>query len=517
MRITRLVIKNYRGVGFLDTAVSEQGTLFKGGNARGKTSILKAIRAALAGRDISADAIHIGEDRAEILVDMDELSVQRTITQTGSTLKVRNAAGDTKAKPQTVLNELLGTAPLDPIDLYTERDPKKRKAIVLGALPVRVTDAHLQRWISAEVRAAYPLKLPDLSQHGLEVVAQVREQLAEIRKGVNADLKIDRARVEEVDRRLAVTPTTTATGTAAEAEEAQLAASRELANARDAARRAASHQERTAKTRDQIAQLRKLGADGHAAADAIDVPDAVALDEAQTRCHKRIEEAKAALRVLEDEWSKLGRAAQASIDAAARRQAMHDAAKGQEDNATALETALEAGAEPAPTPEAIAALEQAVSTSHGNLNAARMAEAYRQTQADREALVTTERARSEAAGRLTGAIEALTKKAPAELLAESKGIDGLEILEDGGIALNGVAMDALSGMEQLRFAVEIARRANSMARILIVDGLERLDPDQIQTFIRAATADGFQLIATKVDRGDVVIESISLDDEAPRP
>jgi len=110
-------------------------------------------------------------------------------------------------------------------------------------------------------------------------------------------------------------------------------------------------------------------------------------------------------------------------------------------------------------------------------------------------------------------VKRLTKDAPADLLRTCEGIPGLA-LEGDEVKLDGKSLDMLCGAEQMRFAVELARRANEKIKILVVDGLERLDPELMDVFVAEATRDGWQLLATRVDRGDVVIEALARDDEA---
>ena len=79
--------------------------------------------------------------------------------------------------------------------------------------------------------------------------------------------------------------------------------------------------------------------------------------------------------------------------------------------------------------------------------------------------------------------------------------------------LDGVKLDGLCGREQITFAVEVARRANVKSKILVCDGLERVDPEQFETFVKEATRGGYQLIGTRVAAGDVVVEAIETDEE----
>ena len=65
-------------------------------------------------------------------------------------------------------------------------------------------------------------------------------------------------------------------------------------------------------------------------------------------------------------------------------------------------------------------------------------------------------------------MRSLTEQAPAELLAQCDGIPGLS-LDGDDILLDGVRLDSLCGAEQVRFCVEVARRANAKSKILVVD------------------------------------------------
>ena len=163
MKITRIQVRNYRGISALDAEIPESGAVAKGRNGSGKTSLLKAVRAALAAQDVGPDAIRLGADKAEIVIDLGALAVRRAITAKGSTLTVKDG-GATVASPQTALRELLGTSPIDPLDLFLA-PPKERRARILGALPVTVTSAELRRWAPDLDEGT------DCSGHGLEVGA----------------------------------------------------------------------------------------------------------------------------------------------------------------------------------------------------------------------------------------------------------------------------------------------------------------------------------------------------------
>jgi hypothetical protein len=83
-------------------------------------------------------------------------------------------------------------------------------------------------------------------------------------------------------------------------------------------------------------------------------------------------------------------------------------------------------------------------------------------------------------------------------------------LDGETVTLDGKSLDALSGSEQMRFCIEVARRANAKSRIIVVDGLERIDPEQYAAFVQQATAGGFQLFGTRVAGGGLELEAVEI-------
>jgi hypothetical protein len=58
----------------------------------------------------------------------------------------------------------------------------------------------------------------------------------------------------------------------------------------------------------------------------------------------------------------------------------------------------------------------------------------------------------------------------------------------------------------MQLAVMISKRIQSgRAKILTIDGLERLDPEQQPKFLRAALEGGWQVFGTRVQAGDLQI------------
>lgn len=490
MKITRLRVSNYRGISTLDAPIPPSGVIARGANGRGKTSVLRSIRAALAANDVGPDAVRIGADKAEIIVDLDDLSVRRAITANGSSVTVTRD-GFKAAKPQTLLTELLGTSPLDPLDLFLA-PPKERRKQVLAALPVTVTLEQLRAWAP---------DLPDgtdVSGHGLEVLARVRAWYYDKRHAANATAKAART---EADRLAGTGNPRAAEGlpTVAEAEVA-LATARRTALEVAARRRACEeHAERTSATREKIDVARRRAAELVPSADEMDA-SLQACDAAETR-----------VRELQDALRLAKLAHEQALDAHRILTRRGDEADEYARHAADLQEILD---EAAPVPvsgenalAAIAAVERADEVLVQARDAERAIEQARVAALAAQAATTAE----DAARQLDVVVRTLSDEAPAALLAAANAIPGLG-LDGDDIALDGVRLGGLCGAESMYFAVDVARRLNSKTKILVVDGLERLDPEQLELFVRHATRDGYQLIASRVDRGEMVLDAIEADD-----
>jgi len=88
-----------------------------GRNGMGKTSVLDSIAAALGGAKAAPkDPVRHGAKKAQIVVETDELVVTRTFTAKGGTaLEVTAKNGAKVAKPQQLLDSLVGEISFDPL------------------------------------------------------------------------------------------------------------------------------------------------------------------------------------------------------------------------------------------------------------------------------------------------------------------------------------------------------------------------------------------------------------------
>ena len=83
-------------------------------------------------------------------------------------------------------------------------------------------------------------------------------------------------------------------------------------------------------------------------------------------------------------------------------------------------------------------------------------------------------------------------------------IPGLEIV-DGEILQNGITFDRLNTAEQIKIALTVAQLRMGELKLLIVDGVERLDEDAINELKQQADSQGLQLFLAKVSNSSLNI------------
>lgn len=493
MRIRQLTIRSYKGIEEKSVPVGEHGAVVVGRNGSGKTSILDAVRAALAGRNVGPDAIRLGADRAEILVDLEDIEVRRVIDGGGTRVELRPE----QKKPAAFLARLLGAGQLDPVELLTERDATKRRARILGALPMRVTAEQLRELVPG-------VEPGDCSGHALEVVSRLGKEYEERRRVANAEARDCRGAAERARQELGQLPAgTLAPGARTELDAARRARAVLEARAADAV----AAQSRSAATRDKVSELEAAAADRREWAPAVDevleglAADALAKATANVgRLEAELEQARLRLGVTE---------AQVATRAAARRQreaALAEAARLEEQAAT-LRQALGAGAVDGPSDAALAEAAQLEEQAARRLAAHEAAERRQATEDAWKATDARAREAEAAATALDRVVRALRSDVPAELIRQSGAIPGLGV-EGDRVTLDGVDLDQLNDAGRLRLAVQIAKRATPEVRVLVTDRLELLDPEQYAAFVAEAIADGWQLIGARVAGGDVRVEAI---------
>lgn len=112
------------------------------------------------------------------------------------------------------------------------------------------------------------------------------------------------------------------------------------------------------------------------------------------------------------------------------------------------------------------------------------------------------------------------RKVKSELLSSANlPLDNLTV-ENGELIYNGYKWDNMSGAEQLIVATSIVRKLNPECGFVLLDKLEQMDTDTLETFGNWLENEGLQAIATRVSTGDecsIIIEDGMSKDIAEMP
>jgi hypothetical protein len=213
MQIIKLKIFNYLGLS--NYAIDELGQLNRitGDNGLGKSSVVKAIREAFSSSGVDPELIHLGSDKAEIIVRLDnEVEIFRTITQASNTAKV-TIRGEPVAKPQSFLNSLLGPINFDPTAFIRLKDMSRVK-MLLSAMPLVVAPGDIIAIITKnkiELESMWETNYDfensaDFSKHGLIVIQDIAKKVYDRRAEVNRDLTRRKKSIEQDRLDLGETP-----------------------------------------------------------------------------------------------------------------------------------------------------------------------------------------------------------------------------------------------------------------------------------------------------------------------
>jgi len=150
LRVTNLKAENYKRIVAVDISPSGNVVTIAGRNAQGKSSVLDALWAALAGGEASRatqQPIREGQDSAVVRLDLGDIIVTRRWTKDDAgTLTVESADGARYSSPQKLLDEMLGRRAFDPL-AFVRQTPKEQVATLVSTvdLPFDPADLELQR------------------------------------------------------------------------------------------------------------------------------------------------------------------------------------------------------------------------------------------------------------------------------------------------------------------------------------------------------------------------------------
>lgn len=540
--ITRIKAEHVFSYTTFEIDVPPGGAVIEGGNAEGKTSILKLIRAALVEKGCSKDMIRKGAIKGEIQITVDGYTATRVMhggDKFRQTLKVTDERGHVVPEPATFLKNLLGISPIDAIALFTEDDKTKRRAKILSAVPCTVTEDQLAAWCPpgadlSELVGGDGYGQLAIDDHGLEVIGRAYKAVYAKRTEANRLVKERQAAADQAiakekaayDALAAYRVQNALPEKAPELEQAQRALdeAKRAEMALDQQARAAEQSAKVqARTREKVDDLRRRASDTRTNAPI--APTSTEMETAWGNVERAAAHVSTAQAMVNEIKARLAEAEAVLQSMRSERdayKAQYEKLQAQQDRANAaVETVADLEGQALELEQALGALPSAPSEGQ-------RAEAERKARqaaalvefAKKSAELATHaeavdnarrllRSAQENAAALDKSVKDLADDAPTALLAAADGIRGLTIDGDD-IYLDGVSLDQLSGQERLFFAVEVAKRLNAKSKLLCVDGLEALDRKHREAFIEMARKDGYQLIATRVieDGGEPVAKPI---------
>jgi len=125
--IVKLEAENFKRLKAVEIRPEGNAVVIAGRNAQGKSSVLDAIWAAMAGAKGTKEIerpIRDGESKATVAIETDTLRIERSWTASGSSLKVTPIGVNAKMNsPQKVLDEMIGQLSFDPL-AFAEAKPE---------------------------------------------------------------------------------------------------------------------------------------------------------------------------------------------------------------------------------------------------------------------------------------------------------------------------------------------------------------------------------------------------------
>lgn len=148
LRVTNLKAENYKRLVAVDISPSGNVVTIAGRNAQGKSSVLDALWAALAGGEASRatqQPIREGQETAVVRLDLGDIVVTRRWTKDDAgTLTVESADGARYSSPQKLLDEMLGRRAFDPL-AFVRQSPKDQVATLVSTVELPFDPEDLER------------------------------------------------------------------------------------------------------------------------------------------------------------------------------------------------------------------------------------------------------------------------------------------------------------------------------------------------------------------------------------
>lgn len=163
MKIVRLEANNVLRLSAVSITPDGNMVVIGGDNEQGKTSVLNAIEMALGGKDsIPPKPIKDGAKKASIVVDLGDLIVERTFTESGTALSVKSKDGAKYTTPQTILDGLVGKMAFDPL-AFKNMEPKQQAETLRKLVGLDFSDIDAKRKATFERRTDVNRRVKDMT------------------------------------------------------------------------------------------------------------------------------------------------------------------------------------------------------------------------------------------------------------------------------------------------------------------------------------------------------------------
>ncbi len=461
MNIVSLKIKNFMSISDAELKLGQINQIV-GMNSQGKTSILKAIEAAVEG-STDGKLVRFGEEQAEIVLELPEqTTISRRIKADGKQ-SVSVKRGDFSApKPQEFLEGLFAVSAFNPLDLL---EPKKRAEAIMKSIELNVTAEFLAKKLNTEVKDLPPV---DFGKHGLEVIDDVYKFYYQRRAEANKDAATKKSKwtVNKEGFVAVEAPAVSQADITNQRHEliqkknsidAELGMLKTLSENNDKAlARVKNYSEAVAKIE---AEIENLDEEHEAAVKKLVQEKEVKLAKLTTR----LSEGKKFIEIATEEIKEGLPSSQPFLDE--------------------LKLISQKFAE-------IDVTEQKVKTFDAASRTQNMI-------AELEADYTKAQSFAET---LTSRLDQFAAIKEEVMAASEMPVKGLKF-EDGAFTVAGTPIDNLSSSMALRLAVAVARKLSKKTKIICIDGAERLDENTYGELLAEIKDDGFTYFITKVGTG----------------
>lgn len=152
MKIIRASVENFKRIIVAEVTPAGDVVEVTGKNEQGKSSLLDAIEAALGGkRRQPAEPIRRGAEKARVVLDLDEITVERVWTASSDRLVVKTKDGLSFPRAQAKLDELVGGLAFDPL-AFAAMPPAEQRETLLRVVGVDLADFDRRRQVAYDRR-----------------------------------------------------------------------------------------------------------------------------------------------------------------------------------------------------------------------------------------------------------------------------------------------------------------------------------------------------------------------------